>query len=106
MSMNSNKVLQYLSTTSDTFLVVAFASLVALPFAVSIAAQPIVETNQQKYLNELNARNQYYLNKSNNQTALKETASNVLGVSTTPAVNPLQNLAVKFESNDAKKINY
>ncbi|MEI7603775.1 MAG: hypothetical protein WCJ19_02030 [bacterium] len=96
--MKSNTVLQYLSTASDTFLVVAFASLLALPVAIAMTTQPVVKQdldNKAQVVNKVS--NVAQVNTNDN--------AKVLGVqdSKVEARSPLQNVTAKF-SNGEKNI--
>ena len=102
--MKSKTILRYLSTTSDSFLVVAFAVLVSTPFILGIATRP--------QLAKVNNNNANYLRNVQN-VASESTPQRVLGVSDTTQVTSIpiqqddvyQNINVSFPTNfDSKKI--
>ena len=96
--MKQKTILQYMSTVSDSFLVVAFAALLALPLAVGLLVEPIRDSVQNTAFNP----------------PIVNTAANVnltpavLGVSDVATVT-LQpsalNISVKYANTiDAKKL--
>lgn len=93
--MNKQSILQYLSSASDTFLLVAFFALIALPIVIAVGVQPIKDA----------AANAPVLP---NQTAYHEQQPSVLGISQSQVVtaspNPISMVKVDmFTSNDIKK---
>lgn len=93
-------VLQYLSTTSDSFLIIAFASLLALPLAIGVAIQPVKKENTNQVLASARA-----IQYNNSETHVAPTVAPVLGVSDYIPTSPLQNVETKFAlSPDTKKL--
>jgi hypothetical protein len=104
--MKRKAILQYLSTTSDTFLVVAFGALLVLPLALSIGLQPVKDISK----NDALAAVQQKI--AANRADLTQVESPVLGVTDdksnsveTVVQSALQNVDVKLASSpDTKKI--
>jgi len=95
--MNHKTVLQYLSSSSDAFLVVAFASLLALPIAIALTTQPVA-----KQTDSVITANRVQTN------PVTQTTISVLGVSTealhVDAKSNIQNVGVKFGASVDNKL--